>query len=100
MLNKNFTDVFCRDASGPCYGYRSGLTVYEERFINNTLVAGGWNAAGYSLNVLTNCPSFIGYTDIIDPSVFRIELDGQSVSYHLELENFETKELENGSKQI
>ncbi len=99
MSNQNFTDVFCREVYGLCYGYRSGLSVYEERFVNNALVAAGWNGAGYPLNVLTNCPNFINYTDFNDPSTFHIELDGQSVDYLLDLVGFETIDLENGSKE-
>lgn len=99
MNEHPFTDVFCRDVYGTAYGYRSGLTVYEERFVNNTLVAGGWNSAGYPLNVLTNCPTFINYTDFNDPAVFHVELDGQCVDYLLETEKFEVEDRENGSKE-
>ncbi|MBE7024789.1 MAG: alpha-galactosidase [Ruminococcaceae bacterium] len=106
MLNRDtdYVNVFCRNLPEPVYGYRSGLTVYEERFLNDTLIAGGWNAAGYPLDVLSSGRTFIDHTlfkwvEICDPSVFHVELDGQCVDYMLEIKDFQTVEMENGSKE-
>lgn len=100
-----FVNVYFRELNaGPVYGYRSGLTVYEERFVNDTLIPGGWNAAGYQLDLLASGNSFVDPTifpwlEICDPSVFHIDLDGKSVDYMLEVKDFKTIDLENGSKE-
>lgn len=106
MLNRDtdYSNVYCRNLPEPVYGFRSGLTVYEERFLNNTLIAGGWNAAGYPLDVLSRVRTFIDHTifkwvEICDPSVFHIDLDGQCIDYMLEIKDFKTVETENGSKE-
>jgi len=41
-----YINIFVRNMPEPVYCYRSGLTVYEERFLNGVLVPGGWNGAG------------------------------------------------------
>jgi len=39
--NKNYVNIFRRNQAEPVYCYRSGLTVYEERFLDGALVPGG-----------------------------------------------------------
>ena len=56
MLN-TFTDVCWQSGADMVFCYRSGLMVYEETFGAGVLSPAGWNAAGYPLNVLTNCSS-------------------------------------------
>lgn len=106
MLNQDtaYSNVYCRNLPEPVYGFRSGLTVYEERFLNNTLIAGGWNASGYPLDVLSKVRTFIDHTlfkwvELCDPSVFHVDLDGQCVDYMLEIKDFKTVEMENGSTE-
>lgn len=96
----NYVNVFRREQKEPVYCYRSGLTVYEERFMDGALVPGGWNAAGYPLNVLSNYPSFIDLKGYAEPTSFHVELDGENMDFFLELENYEEVELENGCKEV
>lgn len=97
--DKNYVNIFLRDQREPVYCYRSGLTVYEERFLDGALVPGGWNAAGYPLNVLSNYPSFIDLKNYAEPTAFHVELDGENMDFFLEQKNYEEVELENGSKE-
>jgi len=96
-MSEAYTNIFVRNTPEPVYCYRSDLTVYEERFLNGMLVPGGWNTAGYPLNVLSNCPTYVSHP--IEPSVFHVELDGQCLDYRLQIKNYETISYENGSKE-
>ena len=57
MQYDNFSDVYLPQGGAPAVCYRSGLTVYEEFLDGGVLCSGGWNTAGYPLNVLSACPS-------------------------------------------
>ncbi len=92
MLNENYRDVFYQKGDTPVFCYRSGLMVYEETLINGLLVSSGWNAAGYPLNVLSNCPSRFRYDSLFEPYSFNIEIDGQSIAIGLEFADFEVRE--------
>ena len=95
----NYINIFRRHQTEPVYCYRSGLTVYEERFLDGALVPGGWNAAGYPLNVLSNYPSFIDLKTYAEPTAFHVELDGENMDFFLEFKDYKEIELENGSKE-
>lgn len=97
--SSDYINVFLRQKPEPVYCYRSGLSVYEERFANGTLIAGGWNAAGYPLNVLTNFPSYIDNNIFAEPTTFHVELDGESVDFDLEVKDFQTIQRENGFEE-
>lgn len=88
IMNKTFFDIYYQPGENPVFSYRSGNMVYEETFYNGTLLASGWNGAGYPLNVLTNCPSRLNKNDFVEPFSFNIELDGQSVDFGLEFVDF------------
>lgn len=92
MKKDNFIDVYYQKGENPIFCYRSGNMVYEEGFENGALISYGWNAAGYPLNVLTNCPTRINRKRYVEPFSFNIEIDGQSVDFGLEFESFETEE--------
>lgn len=96
---ENYINVFLRHKPEPVYCYRSGLAVYEERLLNGTLVSGGWNAAGYPLNVLSNMASHIDNESLIEPSTFHIELDGECVDFFLKEKDFQIIEKENGCQE-
>lgn len=96
---ENYIDVFFRRKPEPVYCYRSGLTVYEERLLNGVLVSGGWNAAGYPLNVLSNMASHINNDPFAEPSTFHVELDGECVDFFLEEGDFQIIEKEDGCKE-
>lgn len=89
--NNNFFDVYYQNSESPVFCYRSGNMVYEEGFEKGALITYGWNSAGYPLNVLTNCPTRINSKRYAEPFSFNIEIDGQSVDFGLEFEDFETE---------
>jgi len=95
--HSSYINVYTRNTPEPVYSYRSGLTVYEERLSDGMLIPGGWNAAGYPLNVLSNLPTFV--SDHQYPSSFHVAIDGESVEYRLELQDFAVLDRENGSKE-
>lgn len=86
--------VFYQPGEEPTFCYRSGLMVYEESLCHGVLVSRGWNAAGYPLNVLTNCPTRIKPEAFQEPSAFHVELDGQSLDYDLRFVDFSVEEAE------
>ena len=82
------------------FSYRSGLLVYEERFTDGMLIPSGYNASGYPLDTLQNIPTRLDSSDFYEPSVFGIELDGQSVDFRLKFVSFIIEEDENKSEGI
>ena len=56
-----FTDIYVTNEN-QTISYRSKDMVYEELFKDGALISGGWNASGYPLDVLTNCPSRLNST--------------------------------------
>ncbi len=97
---QNFHDIYFQQGENPVFCYRSGLAVYEETFLNGALVSSGYNAAGYPLNVLTNFPSRLNPVDFQEPASFNVELDGQSIDFNLEFENFETLKTETSTEAV
>lgn len=93
---KDFFDVYYQAGENPVFCYRSGLTVYEEVLQNGALIAGGWNGAGYPLNVLPNCPTrFTSELRVnTEPFAFNLEVNGRSVSYDLQFVDFKTERTE------
>jgi len=90
----NYFDVYYQPGDNPVFCYRSELLVYEETFTSGMLVASGYNAAGYPLNVLSGFPSRINHTAFTEPSAFNIEIDGQSIDYDLKFVDFITEKSE------
>lgn len=90
---KKFFDIYKHEDSH-VFCYRSGNMVYEEGFEKGALITYGWNSAGYPLNVLTNCPTRINRKRYAEPFSFNIEIDGQSVDFGLEFEDFNTVKSE------
>ncbi len=88
----SFFDVYYNE-SKKTFCYRSKDMVYEERFEKGALVACGWNASGYPLDVLTNFPSRLDTRRYAEPFAFNLEIDGQSVSYDLDFVSFDKEEL-------
>lgn len=95
---KNYFDIFYQQGENPVFCYRTGKTVYEESLFNGGLISCGWNAAGYPLNVLTNCPSRLDKRRFAEPFAFNIEIDGQSVDFGLEFVDFKTEKTEENIK--
>lgn len=96
----SYLNIYYQPGENSVFCYRSGLAVYEETLYNGVLVSSGYNAAGYPLNVLTNCPSRLNPHDFHEPSSFNIEIDGQSIDHALKFVNFETVENENKAEAI
>ncbi|MBR6766823.1 MAG: alpha-galactosidase [Clostridia bacterium] len=98
-FNSEYTNVFLRNTPEPVYCFRSGLTVYEERFLDGTLIPGGWNASGYPLNVLSNYPTHIDNACVAEPASFHLELDGETVDYGLSMKDFTVSKTEEGFEE-
>lgn len=79
----NFTDIHFQEGETPVICYRSGLTVYEESFVNGSLISAGWNCSGYPLDVLQCLPTRFKYSDFPFPNAFDIEIDGVNLNYNL-----------------
>lgn len=96
-LGKTYRNVYCRHDKCPVFSYRTGLTVYEESFIDGMLVSSGWNAAGYPLNVLQLIPSGIDHREFAEPQAFRLDADGETADSFLKFVGFETEECRKGT---
>lgn len=83
-----FFDIYYQPGDTPVFSYRSGNMVYEEVFTNGCLITGGYNAAGYPLNVLSNFPSRLDANDFTEPFAFNVEIDGQSLDFGLKFVDF------------
>lgn len=90
-MSDRFFDVYYRSGDNPSFCYRSGEMVYEEMLYNGALITLGYNAAGYPLDVLSNCPTHIDRRYYTEPYAFNIEIDGQSVDYDLDFVDFITE---------
>ena len=58
-MNNYFDIYYHNNKNEHRFCFRSGEMVYEEFFADGVLASGGYNAAGYPLNVLKNCPTYI-----------------------------------------
>ena len=96
----DFFDVYYQSGETPVFSYRSGLAVWEETFSNGILLASGNNAAGYPLNVLSNCPSRLNPLHFHEPSAFNIEIDGQCIDHSLKFIDFQALKTENSLQAI
>ena len=77
-----FADIYCHEFEGKQYFcYRTGLTVYEEAFGDGRYTAAGWNAAGYTLNVLDGMPTNLDPLVFREPQAFDLEADGFSLGW-------------------
>lgn len=93
-FNHKFFDVYYQPGENPIFCYRTGYTVYEEALVNGSLVARGWNASGYPLNVLTNCPSHIDPKLFAEPFAFNLEVNGACIDYDLKFIDFSTEKTD------
>lgn len=97
---KNFKDVvFYDNADEKIICYRTGLTVYEEKFANGMLVSLGFNGAGFMLNVLDGMPTYLNAGEFGRPQSFDFCAGGYQLNGTWEWKGFirtET-ELENGT---
>ena len=96
----SFTDIFYQPGDAPVFCYRSGKAVYEETFFRGCLVASGRNAAGYPLNVLSNCPTRLNPDDFAEPSVFSIEADGNCLDYDWKFVDFSEEKSDSGIEAV
>jgi len=97
---KKYSDVFYQPGDTPSFCYRSGKAVYEEVFCNGGLVAAGWNAAGYPLDLLAKCPVRLDKKRFAEPFAFNVEIDGQSVDFGLEFVDFKTEKNDKKTKSV
>ena len=96
MQSKTYYDAYYQPGENPVFCYRSGLMVYEEALIGGVFVSQGYNAAGYPLNVLTNCPTRLDPTQFGEPYAFNLEINGINLGHALEFDSFVTAEEDSG----
>ncbi|MBQ8227455.1 MAG: alpha-galactosidase [Clostridia bacterium] len=94
----SFFDVYYQGGEVPEFCYRSGKMVYQEAFQGGSLIALGYNSAGYPLNLRKNEKTRVNIRKFCEPFAFNIELDGQSVDFGLELVDFKTEKDETNLK--
>ncbi len=99
-MKKTYFRIDYKYTDSHIFSYRSGLMFYEERFAEGMLVTSGYNASGYPLDTLQNMPTRLDSSDWQEPSVFNIELDGQSVDFRLKFIDFSIEEDENKAEGI
>ncbi|MBQ7115172.1 MAG: alpha-galactosidase [Clostridia bacterium] len=99
-MENNYFDIYYHNEKNHRFCYRSGDMVYEEVFEGGALLSAGWNASGYPLNVLKNCPSYLNPKRYAEPFAFNIELDGQSVDFGLEFVDFKTEKSEENETSV
>lgn len=97
---KEFTDIYFQDGENPVFCYRSGSMVYEESLYKGALVSYGWNSAGYPLNVLSRVTTRIPPDSIMEPTAFRLEIDGICMDYDWKMEGFESKKTSCGVEGV
>ena len=93
-MMKKYCDVFYQPGENPVFCYRSGMAVYEETLQDGVLVSSGYNAAGYPLNVLSNCHTRLNPSDFHEASAFHVELNGVSLDACLEFMDFAVEKEE------
>ena len=93
-MNHNYFDVYYQPGENPVFCYRTGMAVYEEALIGGAFVAQGYNAAGYPLNVLTNCATRLNPREFAEPFAFNLEVNGACIDYALKLVDFTTEKTE------
>lgn len=99
-MNNNYFDIYYHNEKNHRFCFRSGEMVYEEVFTDGALLSAGWNASGYPLNVLKNCPTYLNPKRYAEPFSFNIELDGQSIDFSFDFVNFETQKTEENETSV
>lgn len=94
QTNYDYFDVYYQAGESPVFCYRSGMLVYEEKFMDGTLLAQGYNTAGYPLNVLTNCATRLNHQRFREPFAFNLEINGRCIDYDLEFVDFTTEKTD------
>ncbi len=90
LENARFRDIYVHTEGGATiFCYRTGMTVYEEKFENGRYTAAGWNPAGYTQNVLDSFPTRLPTDAFAEAQSFDVEAEGMSLSWHWEYVGFE-----------
>lgn len=97
-MGKGFTDIFVREEDSLVFCYRSGMTVYEESLSRGQLSSLGWNAAGFTLNVLEDYPSYLDPRALEKACVFGFEVNGKTLRGGWEKLGYSVSESENGKE--
>ena len=97
---KEFRNIYAHERNGQkIFCYRTGMTVYEDVYANGRYMSAGWNASGYTLNVLDDMPTRLNNALFTEAQAFDVEADGTSLSWDWDYVGFECAEetLENGT---
>lgn len=97
---EKYTNIFYQPGEKTVLSFRTGRTVYEETFADGMLCAGGYNTAGFPLNVLTNVPTRIAPRRLREPSSFHLEIDGRNVDNAWRLSDFSDTATANGRQGV
>ena len=87
-----YRNAYYQPGENPVFCYRTGLTVYEEVFADGKLTVGGWNAAGYPLNVLGSGATRMAPDAFARPEAFDLQIGGASCSQELSFVSFQSEE--------
>lgn len=102
LFDSTCRNVYVHEEEGKkVFCYRTGMTVYEEYFENSRYVSAGWNASGYTLNVLEHFPARIDPGLFREPQAFDLEADGFSLAWDWDYVGFAQNEetAEGGAEQ-
>ncbi len=99
-MKNNYFDIYYHNEKNHRFCFRSGEMVYEEAFEGGALLSSGWNASGYPLNVLKNCPTYLNPKRYAEPFSFNIEVDGQSIDFGLEFVDFKAEKTEENEVSV
>ena len=92
MLKADFQNFIFTDGDQKTFCYRTGAMVYEEVFQNGRYMSAGWNAAGYTLNVLDDFPTRLNNDLFREPQAFDLEVNGMSLAWDYDFESCESFE--------
>lgn len=90
MLQADFQNFIFTDGDQKTFCYRTGAMVYEEVFRAGRLMSAGWNAAGYTLNVLDDFPTRFNNDLFREPQAFDLEINGMSLAWDYDFESAES----------
>lgn len=101
MKGTEFRDA-CVSSDGCVFTYRTGMTVYEERFVRGRLVSAGWSGGGFSQGILENQPTWLPEGELNRSMAFSVDINGMSQPDTWKCGGFSSRSetLENGTEII
>lgn len=101
LTHDGFTDIYVHEEGEKrIFCYRSGTFVYEECFSGGRLLSGGFNGAGYPLNILEDMPTRLAAGEHADATAFCLEADGTTLEFDLSFVSFEKETEKRGNAEV